>query len=268
MRRIGLVLAVGLCIASTAVIAAPASAECGATKRDRHGNPIVQVGCEGSEGSESGTGKAYKPNELVKTISQVNGEYCSILASRTSDPGEREVNTRQLLDQFELWGINFGDVWRAIVDSVDGCAGAPSPDAVAYSFVHSEGAPNPQPYVAPGHAITGKTAYLETRGPTTHTQTFETVLGPLTITFTAQDFTVDWGDGSNRDRGPFASPGKPYPDGQARHVYTDKGVVKVTVTQRWTAAWSVAGEGGTLEVTSTGEMPNLEIRQLQAVRKR
>ena len=264
MRRL---IALGALVVALAVgNEAEAAKNCGGYAGKYDGD--VAVECQGGNKPEGGGGKAYKPSELVKTISQVNGQYCSILASQSSGPGQRETNTRQLLEQFELWGVNFRDAWQAIVDSTDGCAGAPSPDAVAYSFVHSEGAPNPQPHIAPGHAITGKTAYLETRGPPTHTQTFETVLGPLTITFAAQDFTVDWGDGSGRDKGPFASPGKPYPDGQARHVYTHKGVVTVTVTQRWVANWSVGGEGGALEVTSTGQIPNFELRQLQAVRKR
>jgi hypothetical protein len=253
----------------TVLFTAPAATahHCG-TNVNREGEAVTVQCSHGESQAPTGPGRTYAPSELVKTISQVNGEYCTILASRTSDQGEREVQTRQLLDQFEIWGINFGDVWRAIVDSVAGCPGAPSPDAVAYSFIHSAGAPDPQPHVAPGHAVTGKTAYLETRGPTTHTQTFDTVLGPLSITFNAQDFTVDWGDGSNRDKGPFAAPGKPYPDGEAKHVYTNKGVVDITVTMRWSASWSVGGETGALEVTSTGQINDFEVRQLQAVRKR
>ncbi|HEX2850252.1 MAG TPA: hypothetical protein VHN98_06855, partial [Acidimicrobiales bacterium] len=129
--------------------------------------------------------------------------------------------------------------------------------------------PSTSPSIAPGHAITGKPAYLE-QATTTATQTFDTILGPLTITLQATTFTVDWGDRTGRDPGPYLSPGGPWPDGPARHTYTTAGTYTITITQTWNATWTVAGQTSPapLTVTSTDRIPNFEARQLQAVRDR
>ncbi|MCA1704506.1 MAG: hypothetical protein LC808_15090, partial [Actinobacteria bacterium] len=44
--------------------------------------------------------------------------------------------------------------------------------------------PKPMPTIAPGRAITGKLAYLETRGEIAHTYNNDTVFGPLRINAT------------------------------------------------------------------------------------
>ena len=70
--------------------------------------------------------------------------------------------------------------------------------------------PTPSPYIAPGRAITGMYAYMETRGTTTHTYTEpDTPFGPLTIVAKGRYF-VDWGDGTHT--GPHSAEGGPWPE--------------------------------------------------------
>ncbi|MDQ3575914.1 MAG: hypothetical protein M3404_13530, partial [Actinomycetota bacterium] len=78
--------------------------------------------------------------------------------------------------------------------------------------------PSPEPYIAPGKAITGLAAFLEIRGPRTTAQSFNVFGYALTINATATSYDVDWGDGT-WSRG-LASAGGPWPDGDVRHVYT------------------------------------------------
>lgn len=123
--------------------------------------------------------------------------------------------------------------------------------------------PKPQPAIAPGRAITGKTAYLETKGSVNHTYTNDTVFGPLVITATGSYF-VDWGDGHTS--GPHSFEGGPWPDGAITHQYTDVGSYDVVVTERWTATWRLAGESGVLRtLQTTGRIDDFPVQQIQAV---
>ncbi len=129
--------------------------------------------------------------------------------------------------------------------------------------------PKPEPYIAPGKAITGLAAFLEIRGAPTTSQSFNVFGYALTITATVTSYDVDWGDGS-WSRG-LTSPGGPWPHGDVRHVYTDMGTYTVRVVEHWSGTWSVAGGGGG-EVAGTlsteGVIPAFPVDQLQAVRNR
>jgi hypothetical protein len=127
--------------------------------------------------------------------------------------------------------------------------------------------PQPRPNVDPGYAITGLRAYLETGNDTSHTfPTIDTVLGELSISATST-YTVDWGDGSTT--GPHSSAGGKYPDGDISHVYRDVGIVDITVTQHWTASWSLAGQSGTITgLRSSGVIDDFVVREVQATRRR
>lgn len=146
-------------------------------------------------------------------------------------------------------------------------AGAPAsvdtPLVVATTYWERVPLPKPQPYIAPGRAITGKLAYLETRNATTFTYTNETPFGPLEIVATAR-YYVDWGDGNNT--GPHSTEGGPWPDGTITHQYIDVGSYDVVVTERWTATWRLAGSSGILrELRSVGRIQNFPVQQIQAV---
>lgn len=92
------------------------------------------------------------------------------------------------------------------------------------------------------------------------------MLGPLSITATSS-YTVNWGDGTTT--GPHSTSGGNYPDGDITHVYRDAETVDITVTQSWTAQWSLAGQSGTITgLSSSGDLPNFVVREVQAVRNR
>ncbi len=142
----------------------------------------------------------------------------------------------------------------------------PSPEQVALSYRELAQPPAPEPWIAPGRAITGLPAYLESGGRRAQDFPFDTVLGPLRISAAFSHLTVDWGDGSGPRRYADGDLGGPYPDGGISWVYTDVGVVDVTVVQHWTVTWSVGGESGTFEdVTSQASIPAFEVGQVQAV---
>lgn len=121
----------------------------------------------------------------------------------------------------------------------------------------------PKPFIAPGRAITGKLAYLETRSQVTQTYSTDTIFGPLNI-FATGAYTVSWGDGETS--GPHAFEGKPWPNGQITHDYLNVGSYNVVVTERWTASWSLDGESGILRrLQTTGTISNFPVEQIQAV---
>jgi hypothetical protein len=143
---------------------------------------------------------------------------------------------------------------------------APADAATTYAVEYWQEIPlpAPQPYIAPGRAITGLLAYIETRGTTTHTYTEpDTPFGPLTITATGR-YYVDWGDGTHT--GPHSREGRPWPDGQITHMYINIGAYDVIVTERWTATWSFGTETGTLdELRTVGRIDDFPVQQIQAV---
>ncbi len=146
----------------------------------------------------------------------------------------------------------------------------PSPGAAAQMMWRDEmKLPKPEPYIAPGKAITGLASFLEIRGPRTASQSFNVFGYALTITATVTSYDVDWGDGTF-SRG-LTSPGGPWPHGDVRHVYTDMGTYTVRVVEHWSGTWSLAGGGGG-EVSGTlsteGVIPAFPVDQLQAVRNR
>jgi hypothetical protein len=139
-----------------------------------------------------------------------------------------------------------------------------SPTAFAARYWNDIPLPEPNPYIAPGRAITGMFAYLETRGTTTHAFVEpRTPFGPLTITANGRYF-VDWGDGTRT--GPHSAEGAPWPDGQIKHEYIHVGAYDVVVTERWTAKWSFGSESGTLdELRTVGRIDDFPVQQIQAV---
>lgn len=140
----------------------------------------------------------------------------------------------------------------------------PAPEDFALQFWEQVQLPAPSPTIAPGFAVTGKTAFLESGARPTASYQRETPLGTLVIEATAE-LWVDWGDGTGV-QGPYSTLGDPWPGGEITNVYRSAGTVDVTVTQQWTARWALAGASGTLGgLTTTATIPDFAIQQLQPV---
>jgi hypothetical protein len=123
--------------------------------------------------------------------------------------------------------------------------------------------PRPKPWIAPGRAITGKPAYLETQGSVAYTYRSDTVFGVLEIVAHGSHY-VDWGDGVST--GPYTTGGSPWPKGNIVHEYQDVGVFDVVVTTKWVATWRLATDRGELAPTeTTGRLEAFPVHQIQAV---
>ena len=134
-----------------------------------------------------------------------------------------------------------------------------TPSMVARRYWEDISLPMPRPEVAPGRAITGKLAYLETNGETRHVYTNNTIFGPLEIVATGA-YMVDWGDGETS--GPHLFEGKPWPDGRITHEYQDVGTYNIVVTERWTAQWRLGGQSGVLRTLQTeGRIEDFPVEQ-------
>jgi len=138
-----------------------------------------------------------------------------------------------------------------------------TPSMIARRYWERIPLPKPKPAIAPGRAITGKTAYLETKGELSHTYVNATAFGPLQIVAKGS-YVVDWGDGETT--GPHSLEGAPWPDGRITHQYINIGTYDVVVTERWTATWSLGGETGVLRtLQTTGRIDSFPVQQIQAV---
>ena len=138
-----------------------------------------------------------------------------------------------------------------------------TPSMIARRYWEQVALPQPKPVIAPGRAITGKLAYLETRGQLAETYRNNTVFGQLTIQATGS-YVVAWGDGETR--GPYSFEGVPWPNGRITHAYSRIGAYNIVVTQSWTATWSLGGETGVLRtLQTTGRIDNFPVEQIQAV---
>lgn len=144
-------------------------------------------------------------------------------------------------------------------------AGVVAPEQVALEFWKQADLPVPDPVIAPGWAITGKTAYLETNAAPTAEFSWDIPgFGVLTVDADSA-LAVDWGDGGGARSYVSAASG-PWPDGGVTNVYGDAGMVDVVVTQEWTARWRLGGASGTLGgLQTSGVIDDFEIRQIQAV---
>ncbi|MFN2607444.1 MAG: hypothetical protein ABR511_06045 [Acidimicrobiales bacterium] len=140
---------------------------------------------------------------------------------------------------------------------------AVSPRTIAALGWNAVKLPAPRPSIAPGRAITGKTAYLETHGSLHDSYSADTPVGPLRIDSTGT-YVVDWGDGQTSWS--YSSEGGPWPDGQITHVYEDVGTYDVVVTEHWTADWRIGGASGHLTGQQTaGRIDDFPVEQVQAV---
>ena len=146
--------------------------------------------------------------------------------------------------------------------------GRPSPAGVAaWLWRDQVHLPAPEPYVAPGWAIVGKWAYLESRAaPAFRPAPLGAFGDTFTITATVTGFDVDWGDGQTTHT---TDPGGPWPDGRVRHAYANAGTYHLRVIAHWRGTYSVNGSppaavpGPELRTEGTFDLP---AREVQAVR--
>jgi hypothetical protein len=216
---------------------------------------------EGEPSTLPASGTRYAPYERIVHHGGSNGEDCTAIGYREVPPGIEPGMVSALRER------DFGDIRRRYPQCPlrPGTESAPeTAGSFAASYWIEVPLPEPEPYIAPGRAITGLLAYIETRGTTTHTFTEpNTPFGPLTIVATGK-YYVDWGDGTKT--GPHSREGEPWPDGQITHEYINIGAYDVVVTERWTARWSFGAESGLLEELRTvGRIDDFPVQQIQAV---
>lgn len=145
---------------------------------------------------------------------------------------------------------------------------ASTPAIEAARFWQQMDLPGLGPSIAPGRALVGLPAYLETGGATTVTAGGDTPFGALSITAT-RSVTVAWDDGPGSTTGPHAGSGGPHPAGDITWVYGRSGPRDVAVTQTWTATWAVGGASGTFTGRgTTSTLFGFPVEEVQAVRNR
>lgn len=142
-------------------------------------------------------------------------------------------------------------------------AAARSPAQMAALAWQQVSLPTPNPKIAPGRAIVGKDAFLETGGQLRFSHREPTPLGELRIEATGR-YHVDWGDGERT--GPHGFEGQAWPDGEIKHQYQRAGTYNVVVTEHWTATWQLGGDGGGLPNGQTSaRISDFPAQEIQAV---
>jgi hypothetical protein len=210
-----------------------------------------------SSASFSGSEKHYVPYDQLTTAP--DGTPCVkttyVEQPTTSDPGTSDLGQGLFSGPYLACPIPAGQTEES--------ATASTPVAVSVEYWEHIPLPRPQPHIAPGRAITGLLAYLETSNEVRHIYTNSTLFGPLEIVATGR-YYVDWGDGQRT--GPYDAEGGPWPDGTITHQYIDVGNYDVVVTERWTAAWKLGGESGNLrQLQTVGRIDDFPVQQIQAV---
>jgi hypothetical protein len=226
-----------------------------------------------SAGRTGGTGTKYEPYDRVVTGPDGSGcvttGYKEVGTGRPAD-GAVPINEQQ----FPPGAGPETDPYKFYYEEYPPCPeqprapGEPAPVVtramVAAQFWQEVALPYPAPKIEPGRAITGLTAFLETRGKITDTFNKDTVFGPLQIVSTGR-YYVDWGDGKG-ETGPYSTEGGAWPDGQITHQYTHVGTYSIQVTEKWVGQWQLGGESGTLRTLETsGTIANFPVQQIQAV---
>jgi hypothetical protein len=238
----------------------------GGTALDCRGARVTQPNSIARPAADAGSGVRYVPYHRLTR--GPDGQQCvttGYYAEGSSAPTDVAPDEIPSHDRIPGAGgySNFYETYPPCPEE-EGAAGvADTPAAFAVRFWERVPMPKPDPHIAPGWAIVGKTAYLETNGVTTMTHNSDSPFGPLRIVATGR-YYVDWGDGERT--GPHSVEGRPWPHGQITHEYQWAGTYDVVVTQRWTATWSLAGQTGILrELRTTGTIDDFPARQIQAV---
>jgi hypothetical protein len=149
----------------------------------------------------------------------------------------------------------------------------PTPlEAAYYAWLYVIDLPSPTASTQPSVGITGLDTFLTIQGQ--QGMVLDVPALGYDVHFEISSvYDVDWGDprpdgtktGAAVTRN-HKDQGGPYPDGTLRHQYIERGAATITITQRWSATWSAAGDGGSLpdSVETTGSL-TLPIQEIQAV---
>lgn len=260
-------------IGAAAVIAVPrvtSALECSESRVDKNLDGTSEVICSGATSQRADPGTdgpggrptAARPRVAVPDVTRILGFGRDPALGLCYQPSGQTIPTAE----FNAPANSVYPVWNdAVQRNFPRCPSAVlTPQEVAVGVVEAFPFPAPQPYIAPGRAITGLRAFLEPRSPTTVSDVRPTPLGEIRLDATGV-YYVNWGDAKT---GPHPGPGGPWPSGNISHVYTDRGVYDVEVTVAWSVRWQLGGDTGILNVTTQGNLRGLPVEQVQAVRNR
>lgn len=216
-------------------------------------------GTGGSAGGGGGSGGYYSEHLVLRSE---DGEQCVATEYRRHDTREQAEAAQRAEDQ----RIDRNAYYYFPPCPEQDAPPQDSAASLAREFWGTVPLPKPGPRIAPGWAVTGRKAYLETGSAPTAQFTRDTPRGQLVIDATGP-YYVDWGDGTTG--GPYTEAGMPWPNGTITHVYERVGTYNVVVSQRWSAQWRLGGESGRLGGLRTeGRIDNFPAEELQAVRNR
>jgi hypothetical protein len=149
----------------------------------------------------------------------------------------------------------------------------PTPfEGAYYAWLYIIDLPSPTASTQPEVAITGLDTFLTIKGEQHIVRDVPALGYDIHFDITSV-YDVDWGDprpdGSSSGAAitkDHHGQGGPYPYGDLRHQYIDRGSATITITQRWSATWSGGGDGGSLpdSVETTGNL-TLPIQEIQAL---
>lgn len=203
--------------------------------------------------------------KIVSVTIRVNAQTglpCASLRMVNGDPNSA------LAANNEMQAIQLAEQYGICPDSPRQANGAFTPAAAAAMiWEDSVELPDPILQIKPGHAITGKPAYLEVVSPRTITTTTSAFGHAVELNVTSV-LDIDWGDGTVERN--VTRKGGAWPSGDITHVYTNTNPQQpVHVTQRWKATWRVGNLTGTIaDQLFTESTLQLPVRELQAVRER
>ena len=277
MRRLTFYIIVGLIHASGSTSAYPEPPLC---TRGIDGSYLV---CEGASSAgpadssstvrnvgttASGSGSTTRYLPYNRLLTGANGEPCIttgyyVEGTSPNDAAITDPVTQNVRDMHNLPPLDYPPCPvqpRAPGQPVP----VETPSMIAMRYWEQVPLPKPTPHIAPGRAITGKVAYLETGGKVSERYTNPTTIYGQLVIEASGSYEVDWGDGTTT--GPHAFEGGAWPNGRITHVYTDVGSYNVVVTEKWTATWSLGGQRGLLRTLGTsGSITNFPVEQIQAV---